>query len=70
MGAHREPKKPPGLGVLLITAVSFAVGLAGFALTLTQIRDVGLKIAACAFVALVAILVVVWYWGYQSGRRA
>jgi Flp pilus assembly protein TadB len=66
---HREPNRPPRLGTLLTTAVSFAVGIAGFALALSQVRNLGLKIAAAAFVGLVAVLVIVWYWGYQRGRR-
>ena len=70
MARQHDTKGPPGLGTLLISAISFAVGVAGFAITLTQVGSLGIRIAACAFVALVVVLVVVWYWGYQSGRRA
>jgi hypothetical protein len=69
VGVHHEPNRPPGLGMLLITAVSFAVGVAGFVLALGQVGNLGLKVAAGAFVGLVAVLVIVWYWGYQRGRR-
>ena len=62
-------KNPPSLRRMLVRALTFALSLGSFVVALVGPPTSTLRVAAVVFVIGIFVGVLLWYSGFEEGRR-